>query len=429
MLNLFKGQQGAGAGSAYVAFAFATSGLLTFVFHGYAGRSLGEARYGDFAVLWTVVFLVAQVLWIGVSQTLGRYVAEREVRGEDPRPVISSVKMFQARLLAAFLIISLLTSPLLASVVFEGDWTLTVAYVAAVAALAPEYFRRGTFGGSRQFARLGALHVVESSSRLLIAAILLFVGAGMVGPAAAMVFAPIVAVLAVRPVSAMASGKAGAPFSALGALRFAGPVLACVAFAQALMNGGPLIVRLFGGTSDQIALLASALILARTPQYVLSPVVSSLLPHASRALATEGAAGFDRFVLRAVSAVAAVGIAMVTGTWLLGEWAVGLVYGEAFEADRGLLATLAALAAFYLLSETLNQALFALGRGRLAALGWFMGLPVSILCLAVLNVGVVERVAYSLSLGVFTAAVAQTVLYLVVRRRPVPATSRSPSAP
>jgi O-antigen/teichoic acid export membrane protein len=238
-----------------------------------------------------------------------------------------------------------------------------------------------------------------------------------VGPAAAMVFAPLVAVLAVRPVSATATGKAGTPFSALGALRFAGPVLACVAFAQALMNGGPLIVRLLGGTSDQIALLASALILARTPQYVLSPVVSSLLPHASRALATEGSAGFDRFVLRAVSAVAAVGVAMVAGTWLLGDWAVGLVYGEAFEADRGLLATLAALAAFYLLSETLNQALFALGRGRLAALGWFAGLPVSILCLTVLNVNVVERVAYSLSLGVVAAAVAQAALYLAARGR------------
>jgi len=425
-----KGQQGAGAGSAYVAFAFATSGLLTFVFHGYAGRSLGEARYGDFAVLWTVVFLVAQVLWIGVSQTLGRYVAEREARGEDPRPVILSVKRFQKGLLAAFLLVSLLMSPLLVGVVFEGDWTLTVAYVAAVAALAPEYFRRGTFGGRRQFARLGALHVVESSSRLLIAVVLLFVGTGMVGPAAALVFAPLVAVLTVRPVREATPEKAaGAPFSVLGALRFAGPVLACVAFAQALMNGGPLLVRLFGGTSDQIALLASALILARTPQYVLSPVVSSLLPHASRALATEGVEGFDRFVLRAVSAVGAVGVAMVAGTWLLGEWAVRLVYGAAFEADRGLLATLAALAAFYLLSETLNQALFALGRGRVAALGWFVGLPVSIFCLAALDVGVVERVAYSLSLGVFAAAMAQAVLYLAARRRPAPATSRDPSAP
>ena len=415
LLSGLKGQQGAGAGSAYVAFAFATSGLLTFVFHGYAGRTLGEARYGDFAVLWTVVFLVAQVLWIGVSQTLGRYVADREARGEDPAPVISSVRRFQTALLAAFILFSLLLSPLLTGAVFEGDWLLTVAYVASVAALAPEYFRRGTFGGSRQFARLGALHVVESSSRLLIAAVLLLFGTGMVGPAAAMVFAPLVAVLAVRPVRATTSWKPGASFSALGALRFAGPVLACVAFAQALMNGGPLLVRLLGGTSDQIALLASALILARTPQYVLSPVVSSLLPHASRALAREGAAGFDRFVLRAVSAVAAVGVGMVAGTWILGEWAVGLVYGEAFEADRGLLATLAALAAFYLLSEMLNQALFALGRGRVAALGWFVGLPVSALCLALLDVGVVERVAYSLSVGVVVAAAAQAVLYLAMR--------------
>lgn len=430
LLAGLKGQQGAGAGSAYVAFAFATSGLLTFVFHGYAGRSLGEARYGDFAVLWTVVFLVAQVLWIGVSQTLGRYVAEREARGEDPRPVISSVKRFQTGLLAAFLFLSALMAPLLTGAVFEGDWMFTVAYVAAVAALAPEYFRRGTFGGRRQFARLGALHVVESSSRLLIAVVLLFVGTGMVGPAAALVLAPLVAVLAVRPVPEAAPEKAGAPFSALGALRFAGPVLACVAFAQALMNGGPLLLRLLGGTSDQIALLASALILARTPQYVLSPVVSSLLPHASRALATEGAAGFDRFVLRAVLAVGAVGVAMVAGTWLLGEWAVRLVYGEAFEADQGLLATLAALAAFYLLSETLNQALFALGHGRVAALGWFVGLPVSTFCLTALSVGVVERVAYSLSLGVFAAAMAQAALYLAARRRPTPpATSRDPSAP
>src|ERR687893_1213995 len=102
MLNFFKGRQGAGAGSAYVASAFATSGRLTFVFHGYAGRSLGEARYGDFGVLWTSVFLVAQVLWIGISQTLGRYVAERESRGEDPRPVVASVRRLQIGLLAAF---------------------------------------------------------------------------------------------------------------------------------------------------------------------------------------------------------------------------------------------------------------------------------------------------------------------------------------
>ncbi len=417
MFALLKGRQGAGAGSLYVAVAFATSGLLTFVFHGYAGRSLGPAGYGDFGVMWTAVFLVAQVLWIGVSQTLGRYVAEREARGEDVRPVISSARRLTLALLTAFLLVALPASLWLSGALFEGDWLLTLAFVAAVAAYAPEYFRRGTFGGHRQFARLGALHVAESSSRVLIAVALLAAGAGMVGPAAAVVVAPLVGVLAVRPIPAEPPEKEGAPFSAIGAFRFAGPVLACVAFAQALMNGGPILLRLMGGTSAEIALLVAALILARTPQYVLSPVVASLLPHASRSLATGGVAGFDRFIARASAAVGAIGVAMVAGTWLFGVWAVKLVYSESFTADRGLLATFAALAAFYLLSETLNQALFALGRARLAALGWLCGLLCAAVCLLALPLGSVERVAVSLALGTLAAALAQAIFYLGARSR------------
>jgi nitrate reductase gamma subunit len=75
------------------------------------------------------------------------------------------------------------------------------------------------------------------------------------------------------------------------------------------------------------------------------------------------------------------------------------------------------MAAFYLLSETVSQGLFALGRGRLAAIGWFVGLLVSAACLAALGVGVVERVSYSLAAGTFAAAAMQGVFFLVLRRR------------
>ncbi len=51
-------------------------------------------------------------------------------------------------------------------------------------------------------------------------------------------------------------------------------------------------------------------------------------------------------------------------------------------------------------------------------MGWLIGLLVSAVCLAVLNVGILERVSYSLALGALAAAVAQGAFYLTVRKRP-----------
>jgi O-antigen/teichoic acid export membrane protein len=418
MANLLKARQGAGAGSAYVVGAFFVSGLLTYLFQGLSARYLGTAGYGDLIMLWSMTFLLVQVLWIGVTQTLGRFVSERLSRGEDPRPVISSVRRLQLALLGAFACVYLLASPLITASLFRGSWALTVALLAAVAAYAPEYFRRGTFNGHRQAASLGVLHVVESSSRALLALALLVLGAGVLGPALAIVLAPLVAVLAVRATPEAPPEGQGGPFSAARAFRFTGPVLLCVAFAQILMNGGPVFLSLLGGTRAQVGVFGAALILTRVPQYVISPAIGALLPHASRALATEGPGSLDRFVGRAAVAVGLVGVLMVAGTWLLGEWAIRLFAGEGFDATRAVLVSLALLAAFYLLAETLNQALFALGHARLAALGWLLGLPVSGICLALPVADPLYRVSFSLAIGALAATLALAAFYLVVRRRP-----------
>src|SRR5688572_32144708 len=136
MPSLLKARQGARAGSAYVAGAFFISGLLTYVFQGLSARYLGKAGYGDLIMLWSMTFLLVQVLWIGVTQTLGRFVSERLSRGEDPRPVISSVQRLQLALLGAFVCVYVLASPLITGALFRGSWALTVALVAAVAAYA-----------------------------------------------------------------------------------------------------------------------------------------------------------------------------------------------------------------------------------------------------------------------------------------------------
>src|SRR5918998_759557 len=416
MLTGFRTRQGAGAGSAFVAVSFFVSGVLTYVFQGLSTRFLGEAGYGDLIILWSTTFLVVQMLWIGITQTLGRYVSEREARGEDWRPVIVSARRLQISLLAAFLLVSLLASPFLVDGLFGGSWFLTAAFLAAVTAYAPEYFRRGTFSGHRQFARLGALHVAESSSRALIAALLLMAGSGVLAPTAAIVLAPLIGVLLVRPVSSTPQ-KDGESFSVVEAFRFAGPVLGCVAFAQLLMNGGPILVSILDGTRAQVGLFGAALILTRVPQYVLSPVIGALLPHASRILAMEGSRSFDRFVAKAAAMVGLIGVLMVAGTWLLGEWGMKLFAGPGFEVDQRVLVMLAVLAAFYLMSEMLNQALFARGQARLAALGWMAGLPVSAVSLLLLSTDVLERVSYSLALGTLAAAASQAVFYLATRER------------
>ena len=416
MLASLKTRQGAGAGSAYIAASFTASGALTYAFQSLSAHALGEAGYGSLALLWSATFLTVQVLWIGATQTLGRYIAEREARGQNWRPVMRSVKRWQVALLIVFVVVALLASPLLTRGLFGDPW-LTAAFIAAVAAYAPEYFRRGVFNGHHQSSRLGAQILAESTGRVLVAAGLLAAGSGVFGPAAAIVLAPLIGVFAVRPAPAGSPQREGAPFSAANALRFAGPVLACVAFAQALMNGGPILASLLGGTRAQVGLFGAALILTRVPQYVLSPVIGALLPHASRILSTEGSVAFDRFVMRAAGIVGLVGLLMVGGTWALGGWAMSLFAGRGFDASRALLVTLAVLAAFYLMCDMLNQGLFALGRARLAALGWLIGLLVSACSLALLATEILERVSYSLALGALAAAVSQAAFYLVVRRR------------
>jgi O-antigen/teichoic acid export membrane protein len=415
MLNPFKARQGAGAGSAYIAVSFGVSGVLTFAFQGLATRFLGVQGYAPLALLWSATFLTVQVLWVGATQTLGRYVAEREAQGKDWGPVVASVRRWQIGLAVVFVLGALLASPALTSL-FGNAW-LTVAFIAAVVLYSPEYFRRGIFNGHRQPLRLGVQIVAESAGRVLVAAVLLVLGWGVFGPALAIVLAPLIGVLAVRPAPVPPPEREGEQFSTGHALQFAAPVLACMAFAQALMNGGPILADLIGGTRAQVSLFAAALIFTRIPQYVLSPAIGALLPRASRVLSTEGQAAFERFVLRALGVVGLVGILMIGGTWLFGEWGLRLFAGEEFVVERVVLVALAAMAAFYLLSETVSQGLFALGRGRLAALGWFAGLLACAMCLATLGVGVVERVSYSLALGTFASATVQGVFYLALHRR------------
>ena len=79
-------RRGAALGGAWLLpAATIVSGVLTYAFHIVAARNLGPAAYGQIAVLWGAMFLIAIVLFRPVEQTTSRAVADRLARGEEVR--------------------------------------------------------------------------------------------------------------------------------------------------------------------------------------------------------------------------------------------------------------------------------------------------------------------------------------------------------
>src|SRR5919205_3390682 len=111
MLNRLRSQQDAGAGSVHIVGSFFVAGVLTYAFQSIYLHVLGKAGSAPLTLLWSATFLTVQVLWIGGTQTLGHYVAEREARGTDWGPVVSSVRHWQIGLAVTFALAALIAGP------------------------------------------------------------------------------------------------------------------------------------------------------------------------------------------------------------------------------------------------------------------------------------------------------------------------------
>jgi len=149
--------------------------------------------------------------------------------------------------------------------------------------------------------------------------------------------------------------------------------------SAALLNAGPLAAQLLSD-EDQKAVVTQfgyGVLLARIPLFMFQAVQAALLPRLSR-LAARGE--FDEFRLgyrRLMQLVITVGVIGTIGAFVLGPWAVDLVYG----ADLGgrTLAMLALSSALYMAALATAQAVIALRGHALVALGWAIGVVVFLL--------------------------------------------------
>jgi O-antigen/teichoic acid export membrane protein len=362
------------AGAWLLSGAMVLSGVLTYAFHVLAARTLGPSAYGQIAILWGGVFLVAIVLFRPLEQTLSRAIADRLGRGEEVRTVIRSVALISLGITAGLCIAVAVLWQQLSNALFDGDGFMTAMLLAGILAYGLSYLVRGLVGGVRWFSGYGLVLLADSVARLAVAAPLLVV-ASKATAAVALLAAALAGALAPLPgarrrFAPLRESRTGPRFRTGAALAFAAPASAVAGADQLLVNGAPLLVILGGtGGAKAAGVVFAATMLVRAPVYVFQGVAASLLPNFT--LLQAGDPERLRVVLKRTTwTLVATGLVIVVAVSALGPPAMRVLYGPEFASGRGSLVLLGVGVSLYLAAATLLQLLLALDRGRPAAVAW-----------------------------------------------------------
>jgi O-antigen/teichoic acid export membrane protein len=223
----------------------------------------------------------------------------------------------------------------------------------------------------------------------------------------------------VRRLSSAGAGGARreAQFTLAHGVGFAGAVLVIMVSEQAILNSGVLIVKVDTGSDALAALIFAVLMIARAPLQLFQAVSTTLLPHLTRLIVREQsgahAGDFGRSVRLTVAACLGFGAATVAGVLIAGPPAMRLLFGSDFDYDRFGLALVGAGTGLYLSATTLNQAVLAQGRARLAASSWAASAAFFVTFLLVASMKQVREVEVAF---IATAALLSSLLYAAYRR-------------
>jgi O-antigen/teichoic acid export membrane protein len=418
-------------GAALLSALIGVTGLLTYAFLSLTAHELGAAGFGVIGVLWAAVFLTASVIYRPVEQLLSRTIAEHEAEGRATGHALRVAATIQFGLVLVFLAVALPLRETIEDELFSGSATLYWCLVAAVVFYAASYFARGFFAGQRRFGLYGGLVLMESASRVVFALLLVFgVLEGKNTAAVAIAAAPLLSLIVLpwafgsqvrsRIASAAADPDAqgAGRFKVSHGVGFAAAVLVIMVSEQAILNSGVLIVKAQNPDDDTlVALIFAVLMIARAPLQLFQAVSTTLLPHLTRLLVRERddahEGDFGQSVRLTVLACLAFGGATVLGVLIAGPAVMRLLFGSEFDYDRAGLAMVAAGMGLYLASTTLNQAVLAQARARLAASSW--ALAAAFFVTFILAAGMEELREIEVAF-LATAGLLATLLYVVYRR-------------
>jgi O-antigen/teichoic acid export membrane protein len=384
-----------------------------------AGHTLPVAEMAQMSVLWSVVYLLGLGVFFPVEQELSRLVAARTAAGQGAAPVVRRMAAASAALLAAVLLTLALAAGPLAGRLFGGDATLVPVAGAAAAALAVTSVSRGTLAGLGRFDVYGRQLAADGGLRVIFA---LGLGAAGIRSAAAfgliLTVAPLLAAAGTtRPLlTGLRPGPALAWRDMRGRLAL---LLATMLLAQVVISAAVLAIRVLSpGRPAVVGALLAAVVLARIPLFVFTPVQTALLPGLCGALALGDRARFRLLLGRACTAVLILGLTGGVVLILAGPVLIRVLFGAHAVLPRAEFGWLGLGVLAYLFALVLGQGAQAQARHAGQVLAWLAGAGV----LAAVTLGpgtALTRVTVAFAAGSATVAVVLAVVLLI--RRPDPA--------
>lgn len=352
-------------------------GLSSYALLGVAAHHLDPAQYAGVGSL----FLLTNILGVGVfhavEQEVNREVSARSASGLGSRPVLRAAAGVCAALVLVVLVGLAAAGPRLVTDVFAGSSELLVAAMVGVVGSAVLYTIRGTFAGRRRYGWYASTMLVEGGSRLLLAGMLVLLGAvgtGVYGYGLVAAFG--VAALLTLP---GLRGSAGGPPAPV--LPMAGRIVSLVGtlgMTYLVANLAPVVLtgKLPSTAADTAAAFVSAFVLTRAPIFLFAPVQAFLLPAVTGAL-ERGDADRVRFQVRLlVAAVLAVGITGGLVLTIFGPWITRTFLSSRVDLDHRTFGLLALSVLLMMVAQVLQPVLLGLRRHRSAAAAWAVGTTV-----------------------------------------------------
>ena len=375
----------------------------TYLFQVYGGRALGPEAFAPISVLWTVFFILATILMVPIEQYVTREVTSgRKALPHDLFPA-GAMAGIGAVLGGGFVYFTL-------DRLFEGSWQYVAHISLLMIGYALLFVGRGVLAGSRRFADIGWLMIIETVVRLAagVIAIQLVVSAESLG------WAMVLGGFAVLGMRWWRYDTGDSRERAAPASRFLGGYVGGSVSSQVLLGAAPIAVAALGAGPALVSITFVTFTLFRAPLTLIYALQGRVLPYLVGLAERQDHEALARIAKRVVAGGAALAALGGLVGWLVGPGVVTILFGEEF-APRALVAGLAAAGVMAAAAaQVAGQVLVAEARTSRLALAWLGGLLGGIVALLLLGGDPDVRVAGAFAIGEFVALGLMAVL--AVRR-------------